>query len=134
MPTSPSRRTLTSAAAWAVPVIAVGAAAPALAASTVPCPSATRVSVTDTGSGNNKTRTVVLRFAGLVVGQTYTASIRVTDPRGTQTSSTISFTANATAQNVTFVVPREDNGSNTTVTNISYTVVVVGGQTCTGTV
>ena len=33
----PSRRTIASGAAWAVPVIAVGAAAPAMAASPPPC-------------------------------------------------------------------------------------------------
>ncbi|WP_299443143.1 hypothetical protein [uncultured Phycicoccus sp.] len=46
-PMRPSRRAVARGAAWSVPVIAVGAAAPAMAASPTPCPTLPAFSATD---------------------------------------------------------------------------------------
>ncbi len=46
-PMRPSRRAVARGAAWSVPVIAVGAAAPAMASSPAPCPTLPAFSATD---------------------------------------------------------------------------------------
>lgn len=137
MPSSVSRRTIAKGAAWSVPVVAIGAAAPLATASPTDCPSgATLVSASATGSGSNKTWTVTVTFTGLDIGTSYSASISVTDSKGTGGSGFTEFTATDTTQNHTFIAVRHDNGSTTSITSITYSItpLVAGGTACTGSV
>jgi hypothetical protein len=136
MPSNISRRTVAKGAAWTVPVVAVGAAAPAMAASGISCPTSARlVSATATGGGSNKTWTVVISFEGLVAGQEYSASITVTDSKGSGGSESVTFTPISSIHEQTFVARRHDNGSTTSIVSISYTIrTTPDGQVCTGSV
>lgn len=67
MSTRISRRTVATGAAWSVPVLAVSAAAPAMAASGCPTIADVQVTATTTSSA-----TVQLTFANFVAGATMT--------------------------------------------------------------
>lgn len=90
---TPSRRSLAKGAAWAVPAIAVGAVAPAYAASPVPCPTIPDVT-TWTVSGSNLTRSATA--AGVSNGGSST-KMEIDATTGTAGTLTMSTTINVQA-------------------------------------
>jgi hypothetical protein len=129
MSTRISRRTVATGAAWSVPVLAVSAAAPAMAAS-VPCPTVTLVGYSRSGPSNAPTWTITVTIGGLTVGVAYSVVLQVTDSKGSSTTETYNFVASATTQEHVFTATRHDNGANATITGLTYQVLVP--TTCTG--
>ena len=124
-----TRRQVATGAAWAVPVIAVGAAAPAMAASPADCPDLSVTSATAVRGGV----TLVLSVAAPVSGFTLTSFTTVTgsyrplqwEPVPTSLASG-SLTLNGTGTNT----GNDYAGAYT----VSYTATGPNGEVCSGTV
>jgi len=123
-----TRRSVAAGAVWSVPVIAVAAAAPAMAASG--CPTV-RLSIAPIGGPSAGTRQwrVEADFTDLMVGTTYEFRVTVQERNGATSSYTVKFTASATTYSQTDTITRHDNGNTAAV---SYVLVAPSGTGCAG--
>jgi hypothetical protein len=139
MPARPSRRTVATGVAWAVPVLAVGAAAPLAAASV--CPDLTLVNGTYVnGSGVVGMRaTFISSGAGpwCVTGLSATGGNNANNPVTLTYSggtSGLNCAAGAGTQSVAFAVTStSNNGANVrgTYNGATVTLTSASGQVCT---
>ncbi|NHA68448.1 hypothetical protein [Phycicoccus flavus] len=125
MPRNISRRSVATGAAWAVPVVAVGAAAPALAASG--CTAVTSLSGTHTNGSRTVSITAVVAGGGAQVCITSLNAIG-----GGNGGVTLSYggTACTTTSSVTFSATTSDNGNNNKGTFRGTITYLVGGTSC----
>ena len=123
-----TRRQVAAGAAWAVPVIAVGAAAPALAASPGDCPVLTVTSATAVRGGV----TLVLAVSAPVPGYTLTSVTTVTGSYRILSWAPVPVVLTGSSLTLTGTGPNSGNDYAGTYT-VSYTTSGPDGAVCSGT-
>jgi hypothetical protein len=125
MSTRISRRTVATGAAWSVPVLAVSAAAPAMAASG--CTAVTNLS----GKHSNGSSSVAMTATFGVSGSACVTGLTATG--GSNTGATITFSGTPVCSatgTVAFTATANNSGSNVRGSYTGTITYTVGGQTC----